>query len=53
MAGNVRISEQYGEEAGVGGDITWYSGSLKLINGQQDYNMDAWAKENLSLTEGR
>ena len=52
MAGNVRISEQYGEEAGVGGDITWYSGSLKLINGQQDYNMDAWAKENLSLTEG-
>ena len=48
----IRLSEQYGEEAGVGGDITWYSGSLKLINGQQDYNMDAWAKENLSLTEG-
>ena len=52
MAGLVRISEQYGEEAGVGGDVTWYSGSLKLINGQQDYDMDAWAKENLNLAEG-
>ena len=25
MGGIVRISEQYGEEAGVGGNVTWYS----------------------------
>ena len=36
----VRYSEQYGEEAGVGGNVTWYSGSIKLENGVQDYNMD-------------
>jgi hypothetical protein len=52
MAGIVRISEQYGEEAGVGGNITWYSGSVALINGQQDYDLDAWAKENVNLEEG-
>ena len=28
MAGVVRLSEQYGTEAGVGGNVTWYSGSI-------------------------
>ena len=28
LAGIVRISEQYGVEAGVGGDVTWNTGSL-------------------------
>ena len=31
MAGIVRISEQYGEEAGVGGRVSWYSGSVALV----------------------
>ena len=52
MAGIVRISEQYGEEAGVGGRVSWYSGSVALVNGQQDYDLDAWAKENANLKEG-
>ena len=39
----VDISEQYGEEAGVGGNVTWYSGSLPLTNGKQTYNMNDWA----------
>lgn len=26
MAGIIRIAEQYGEEAGVGGNVTWYKG---------------------------
>ena len=52
MAGIVRISEQYGEEAGVGGSITWYSGSLKLINGIQDYDLDTWAAASASLEGG-
>ena len=52
MAGIVRISEQYGEEAGVGGNVTWYSGSLKLINGIQDYDLDTWAAASASLEEG-
>ena len=35
MANIVSISNQYGTEAGVGGDVTWYSGSIKLLNGVQ------------------
>ena len=30
MSSVVRLSEQYGEEAGVGGNVTWYSGSIAL-----------------------
>jgi len=39
----IRISEQYGSEAGVGGNVTWYSGSVELIEGVQDYDLEAWA----------
>jgi hypothetical protein len=39
----IKLSQQYGEEAGVGGNVTWYSGSLTLIPGQQTYDMKEWA----------
>jgi hypothetical protein len=39
----IKLSQQYGEEAGVGGNVTWYSGSLALNAGQQTYNMKDWA----------
>ena len=41
----VRLSEQYGEEAGVGGNITWYKGSIPLSASVQDYDLKIWAKE--------
>jgi hypothetical protein len=45
--GNViRISEQYGEEAGVGGNTNWYSGSVVLTASIQDYDLDVWAQQN-------
>ena len=49
LANIVSISEQYGEEAGVGGNVTWYSGSLSLKGGKQTYNMDEWAQANANL----
>jgi len=49
LAGIVRLSEQYGVEAGVGGNVTWYSGSLDLTNGKQEYDMNAWAEANANL----
>tara|TARA_Y100000310_G_scaffold114727_1_gene113258 strand:+ start:14 stop:1159 length:1146 start_codon:yes stop_codon:yes gene_type:complete len=49
LASIVRISEQYGVEAGVGGNVTWYSGSLSLVKSQQTYNMNAWADANANL----
>ena len=43
MASIVRISEQYGEEAGVGGDVEWYTGSITLTSSKQTYDLNAWA----------
>jgi hypothetical protein len=39
----VRISEQYGVEAGVRGNVTWRTGSLNLQKGVQKYNLNEWA----------
>jgi hypothetical protein len=49
MAGIVRITDQYGEEAGVGGKVTYYKGSLPLQSGVQDYDMNAWAQLSASI----
>jgi len=46
MATIVRLSQQYGEEAGAGGNVTWYKGQLTLTNGVQDYDLSLWAEEN-------
>jgi len=39
----VRISQQYGEEAGAGGNVTWYKGQLELQRGVQKYDLAKWA----------
>ena len=39
----IRLSQQYAEEAGAGGNVTWYSGSLPLTASIQDYDLKAWA----------
>jgi len=41
----IRLSEQYGEEAGVGGNVPWYKGSIPLKSGVQDYDLKTWAKD--------
>ena len=46
MGNVIRISEQYGTEAGVGGNVNWYSGSIILTGSVQDYNLDDWAQSN-------
>jgi hypothetical protein len=46
MASIVRLSQQYGEEAGVGGTVTYRSGSIRLTAGQQEYDMNKWAVDN-------
>jgi hypothetical protein len=42
----VRLSQQYGEEAGAGGNVTWFKGQLVLSPGVQDYDLSLWAEEN-------
>lgn len=39
----VEISKHYGTEAGVGGNVTKYSGSIAITGSQQHYDLDAWA----------
>lgn len=36
----LQISKEYGSEAGVGGRITWRSGSISIYPGQQNYNIN-------------
>jgi hypothetical protein len=43
MANIVRLSQQYGEEAGTGGNVTWFKGQLALIPGVQRYDLADWA----------
>ena len=41
--GNViRIAENYGSEAGSGGNTTWYSGSIPLTASIQEYDLNTW-----------
>ena len=39
----IRLSETYASEAGVGGFTTYYTGSLTLTAGVQDYDLKQWA----------
>lgn len=48
----IRIAKNYGEEAGSGGNVNWRTGSLTLMPGIQDYDMDAWAANSASLALG-
>jgi hypothetical protein len=44
FAANIRIAEQYGTEAGVGGTVDFKSGSIDIASGSQVYDLNAlWA----------
>ena len=39
----VKLTEQYGAEAGTGGNVPYYTGSFPLTASQQDYDLAQWA----------
>jgi len=39
----VQISKHYGTEAGVGGNVTRYTGSLDIKKNKQNYDLNQWA----------
>ena len=47
----IRTSEQYGTEAGTGGNTDWHTGSIDLIPGVQDYDLTSWASSS-GITQG-
>jgi hypothetical protein len=48
----IRIAEGYAQEAGVGGYVTEYTGSIHLEPYKQTYDLNAWAAESASLEPG-
>jgi hypothetical protein len=48
----IRLAQDYGNEAGVGGTTTWYKGSLQMYEGVQDYDLNSWAQASASLNSG-
>jgi hypothetical protein len=47
----IRLSEQYGTEAGTGGNTDWHTGSIDLKPGVQDYDLASWASSS-GITQG-
>lgn len=41
----IRLSEQYGSEAGVGGNLTYYTGEVTLTSSISSYDLKEWANE--------
>ena len=46
----VAIADDYGEAAGVGGNIEWYTGSLYMTKNKQVYDLQEWAIASASLS---
>jgi hypothetical protein len=49
LGGAIRVAENYGTEAGVGGNVTYYSGALQTTPGIQSYDMNLWAQQSASI----
>jgi hypothetical protein len=49
LGGAIRIAGNYGEEAGVGGNVTYYSGALRTEVGVQSYDLNIWAQHSASI----
>jgi len=52
LASTIRIASTYGSEAGTGGTTTYYTASLPITAGNQNYNLNTWASASASLQPG-
>jgi hypothetical protein len=52
LASTIRIASTYGSEAGSGGTTTYYTASLPITAGNQNYNLNTWASASASLQPG-
>ena len=48
----IRLAKDYGSEAGTGGNVTYYTGSIALTLNQQNYDLNKWAEATASLAPG-
>jgi len=52
LTNRLNIAETYGQPAGVGGFISWKSGSLEFSGSQQNYNLYDWAVNTQGMDPG-
>jgi hypothetical protein len=52
LSSTIRIASTYGSEAGTGGTTTWYTASIPVTAGNQNYNLNTWAAQSASLQPG-
>ena len=52
LSSTIRIASTYGSEAGTGGTTTWYTASIPITAGNQNYNLNTWASASASLQPG-
>ncbi len=52
LGSTIRIAENYGTEAGSGGNTPYYTGSLRLVADRQEYDLNQWASASASLSAG-
>jgi hypothetical protein len=52
LASTIKIASTYGSEAGTGGTTTWYTASIPVTAGNQNYNLNTWAVQSASLQPG-
>lgn len=48
----IRLAKDYGSEAGSGGNVNYYSGSLYMSASQQYYDLNAWASSSGAIQPG-
>ena len=46
----IRIAETYASEAGVGGNVQYYTGSLPIVMNQQVYDLEYYVSSSLGIT---
>ena len=44
LARIIAMSQQYGVEAGSGGNVEWYDGFIQLTQSVQEYDLNSWAE---------
>ena len=52
LSSTIRIASTYGSEAGTGGTTTYYTASIPVTAGNQNYNLNTWAAQSASLQPG-
>ena len=52
LKSQIRIASTYGSEAGAGGNTKYYTGSINITAGQQNYDLNNWAAQSASLSSG-